>query len=76
MTDLRCPKCGEANVAGRAPLVELIGRQIVCGMCGLSSSTSLSAEPTVPAVGASSDRHVSCFPVCFRVVAISQEGQR
>jgi hypothetical protein len=37
MTDLRCPKCGEANVAGRAPLVELIGQQIVCGLCGGTS---------------------------------------
>jgi len=44
-TDLRCPKCGEMNLPNRRPLVEVVDDQIVCGMCGHSSSVATTVPP-------------------------------
>lgn len=35
---LTCPKCGESNRAGIKPLIEVVGHQVTCGVCGASGT--------------------------------------
>lgn len=35
---LSCPSCGEHNRPGVKPLIEVVGRDVTCGVCGATGT--------------------------------------